>query len=901
MPLERIISRCFWNLGDFLGRHPVKVIYASILVSIIMSLGLLNFEEVNNVRTEYSPINAPSRYEFQVAKSFLGQKGVMDPLYILIEASDGGSLLRKEYRETVINLSKTLQTNVTVEYKGLNYLYTDLCEPYCDMNVAFLSFLQFYDESDPQTYTYPTIEIYGTHAFIGNNVHVLTLVNGTYIQSFRSAIEALFLVGHPNQRDLLFKWILEAKKETNKEKWNLLTVGMISDSLVSYEVRRMGIETAPLIVGAMVAIIIFVICGSFRQNPARSKPLESLVGCLVPVLALLASTGLISAFGLKFQSIVVASLFLVLSVGVDDVFIILRAWDQTETSAPINERLAKTLEEAGPSITISSLTNALSFAIGITSQTPAVKTFSIYSCIAIVICYFYQLILFSSVLALSGIRERKGYQSLLCCLKANPQAHNRLVEYVTMFQVWLIRSWSRLATKWQTRFVLTTMLLFYYYLSILGIEELRSDISMGKMALPDSYLHEFLYSYETAMRDMMPINLFVMKPGDLRDEHQMKRIKSMLHDYENCIYSYGNASTFFWLNQYQDYLSETSESGEFTYEEIPTFFKSSSYMFMRPLVKVNDTACYQNDPACISSFLVITNFHQVIHYQEMIPAVKAWRRIAAQYSDLDVVPYSDRAPFVDQSMSIETTALWSVVAALLCTATACFIFIPNITCILCAVFSVFSISIGIFGILSHWGVDLDPLSTSALLMAIGLSVDFTAHIIYHYYKTDGSKPEIRLEVALTRIGWPLIQVGLSTIVALLPLVFKQSYLAMVFMKTVTVVVILGLVHGLIIMPAILTAILPYKSGSGKSSVDSSERNSQGSSERSSSFYKTQKLICKREKDCFNGVKEEDSKDGKKHEANVVAPLFPLDMISKGYIHNIELGRPISSKAQGMKF
>lgn len=52
-----------------------------------------------------------------------------------------------------------------------------------------------------------------------------------------------------------------------------------------------------------------------------------------------------------------------------------------------------------------------------------------------------------------------------------------------------------------------------------------------------------------------------------------------------------------------------------------------------------------------------------------------------------------------------------------------------------AVFSVFSISWGIFGLLSLWNVDLDPLSMAALLMAIGFSVDFTAHISYHYYKS----------------------------------------------------------------------------------------------------------------------------------------------------------------------
>ncbi|VDN41601.1 unnamed protein product [Gongylonema pulchrum] len=87
-------------------------------------------------------------------------------------------------------------------------------------------------------------------------------------------------------------------------------------------------------------------------NPVKSKPWESLIGSVIPLLALLTSTGILCGCGLRFQSIVVASYFLVLSVGVDDVFIILRAWDRTNMGAPIPERLSKTLEDAGPSITI---------------------------------------------------------------------------------------------------------------------------------------------------------------------------------------------------------------------------------------------------------------------------------------------------------------------------------------------------------------------------------------------------------------------------------------------------------------------------------------------------------------------------------------------------------------------
>ncbi|MFH4977722.1 hypothetical protein AB6A40_004431 [Gnathostoma spinigerum] len=108
---------------------------------------------------------------------------------------------------------------------------------------------------------------------------------------------------------------------------------------------------------------------------------------------------------------------------------------------------------------------------------------------------------------------------------------------------------------------------------------------------------------------------------------------------------------------------------------------------------------------------------------------------------------------------------------------------------------------------------------AAVLMSVGLSVDFTAHISYHFqlrHQRELRNGEIikvpirntteRLQYTLQSVGWPIILAGASTIICVIPLLFLQSYAPTVFFKTIILVVSWGLVHGLIVLPSILAAL-----------------------------------------------------------------------------------------------
>lgn len=135
----------------------------------------------------------------------------------------------------------------------------------------------------------------------------------------------------------------------------------------------------------------------------------------------------------------------------------------------------------------------------------------------------------------------------------------------------------------------------YFYLSWIGLSRLQSNISIDKMALPDSYLHDFQNSFETALRNMQvvfghlslsstyfqPISVFVLRPGDLRNPKQLERVKSLVYDFEHALNAYGDKSTFFWLPQYEDFLRFYGEGDDqFVYTEMPAFFRSATYFYL---------------------------------------------------------------------------------------------------------------------------------------------------------------------------------------------------------------------------------------------------------------------------------------------------------------------------------
>lgn len=66
----------------------------------------------------------------------------------------------------------------------------------------------------------------------------------------------------------------------------------------------------------------------------------------------------------------------------------------------------------------------------------------------------------------------------------------------------------------------------------------------------------------------------------------------------------------------------------------------------------------------------------------------------------------------------------------------------------------------LLGLLSWAGADMDPVTMIDTLMAVGFSVDYTAHTVYHYYKSgEQVSPADRMAHTFQAVAWPMLQVS----------------------------------------------------------------------------------------------------------------------------------------------
>lgn len=157
-------------------------------------------------------------------------------------------------------------------------------------------------------------------------------------------------------------------------------------------------------------------------SPLHCRLIVSLGGAISILLAFWAGFGLLSYFGVARNSLTIWIPFLLMVIGVEQIFVLCNALDQTDFDNNSYIRIHETLARAGPSITITSLTTVLAFSFGMISDILAFRGFCLFAAVSLTMLYLSNMTFFLAFLVWDTRRVEKHKKEcfgLFCCAETS--------------------------------------------------------------------------------------------------------------------------------------------------------------------------------------------------------------------------------------------------------------------------------------------------------------------------------------------------------------------------------------------------------------------------------------------------------------------------------------------------
>lgn len=822
---EKLVRNLLQKQGQLVARYPYVYLFAPLIIIGLLSTGIFRMKPARDVSLMYTPSNARTHDERFTAEQYFGDENGIYSLKMIITAKDGESLLRPEYIDDVLHFMDYMKYNYTVHKDGMSYSFADIQINHQSENDATKVFLQLYRtmrlsnvSQNTFNFSFPVLDMKPEKLCLSTSIsgvtlnpkdHQLESVKQVYVR-FRSA------KGNSSHAELLYNW---EKKFLNPDSVFIhptLNFVAASDRLISDELQRNGFMIRNFTPISFVVLMLFAILTTSSNDCVTSKPWEATCGVLTTILSVGGSYGIMFYAGYPFMSLLLVMPVLVLALGLDVTFIVLRSWRMTNPEMPVGDRLAETMAECGPSIVITSLTNIISAGVGAITYTPAVHMFCLSTAIAVTILFFLQITFFAAAIALGARREHAQYNAFLLCVKVKKVSevavptdvarteNDEMVKHMEIHDWWytVAKQLAKFECTYICRALVTLLLFAYWGLAIWGCTNLTLGMTPEKFFLPDSILNKYYQTENGGLHEALTLYVFVSQAPNFTNVAEAQRFNNLVREFEQLPTSFGSDATMLWVRPYNDFKEWSSTGDGDFYENMPEFLDSSlgskwkQYIFKNSF---NDSSVY------VPKFFFSTVFKPAKTWGERADYTVTWRGIVDKYSEFNISIWDDENEnyISDQLLAIPQNTIQDVIVTGICMALICILFIPNVFNTLCAMITIFSINVGVFGFLVHWGVGLDPISMATLLMAIGFSVDFTSHISFHYYTSEGSNQREKLTTALASIGYPMIQSGTSTALSIACICFVPSYMVWIFFKTVFLVVLFGLLHGLLILPTYL--------------------------------------------------------------------------------------------------
>ncbi|XP_068094355.1 patched domain-containing protein 3-like [Hyperolius riggenbachi] len=828
--LERPLSRGFRELGKLIARNPWCFVIVPVVLSVGLGVGLCFLEQrqidkleelftpeggISKSQRDFIKMHFPINDSGQFSSERLYTEGTFASLIVV---SMSNNVLNRNTLQELRKLDAGVR-NLT-SMSGLNF--NQLCAQFkgftCLPANPVLTMMQ--------NLTKDLLSPYPSHhqgVFMGLYIGGVTLGPDNVLLKAKALRLLYYLREDNNTMQNSMEWLDHFMKSIShliKEMQFRFTKVYHSTSISLQKEFEGSIETAiPLFSITYVVTILFSVVSCASLDNVRNKIWVTTFGVISPGLAILTSFGLLLLCRVPFARTVVNAPFLILGIGVDNMYILISCWKQTKISSPVEERMAQTYQEAAVSITITTLTDVLAFYIGIMSHFPSVQSFCIYTGTALVFCYIYCITFFGALLALNGMQENNKRHWLVCrkvkeekdvtrgclynaCCVGGAFDTSRGTETEHPITVFFYKYYGPILAKPSMKILALLAYILYLSTSIYGCFQIQEGIDIRNLAKANSSLTRF-YDIEALYFSKYGPRIMVVVTSETNywDMKTQEVIESCMQSLENNQHIAKEYSVS-WLRAYED----IADRKNFTITTKKKFLQNLSQIYAHFPDFKQDIKMEGGKIKTSRFFIQAINVVDIDNAKDMLTHLRG----VTDNCSIEMIVYHPLFIYVDQYAVIIHNAIQNIMVTAVVMLVISILFIPNPLCALWVTMDIASIIAGVIGYMSFWKVNLDSISMINLVICIGFSVDFSAHIVYACVSSPRKNVHGKVIDALHVVGYPILQGALSTILGIAALTAAESYIFRTFFQIMLLVTVFGALHGLVFMPVFLVTVGAFR-------------------------------------------------------------------------------------------
>ncbi|XP_029102002.1 patched domain-containing protein 3-like [Scleropages formosus] len=837
--IEKPLSRLLMALGRAVGSHPWPFFILPMLISAALGGGFyfLKDNETNDTEEQFTPVHGPAKLERTFVKqnfpldasAFSAQRLYSEGTFaslIVSPVPPGNNILSEEAFAQIVGLD-ALVRNLSVRDGGRDVTFAEVCAKArgrCVQNeiLEMIDWDPAQIERSPIAFPQHMVQGRGL-VFLGNSLGGVTVNESGFVQR-AEALRLYYFLEENSEMQIMETslWLDEFLEVFLRLDLKTMKISCFTSKSREEELEANSKEVIPLFSVTYFLAIGFSVVSCLRLDNVRNKAWVAIAGVISAGLAVLSSFGMLLYIGVPFPMTVANAPFLILGIGVDDMFIMISSWQKTKVHDEVKNRMAHTYKEAAISITITTLTDALAFYVGISTPFPSVKSFCLYTGTAVVFCYIYNITFFGAFLALNGRREYSNRHWLTCrkvpvesspeksaiysiCCTGGTYDKNTGTEEIHPVNNFFLKYYGPFLTKPWTVFFVVLLYAGYLSVSIYGCFQIKEGIDIKNLAPDDSYVVNYYNDDKEYFTEYGP-NVMIVVTDEFPYWNNTARV-SLTRSLEKFLnLPFIDKGLFLsWLDHYEMYANLTllDISDE-------TKFKANLSHFLELNYFKQDVNFTNNEIYASRFFIQTVNITNAADEENMLNKLRDTAK-EASVDGLNFLVYHPAFIYLDQFAVVVDNTIQNILLATGAILVVSFLLIPNPLCSLWVTFSIASVIVGVAGFMALWDVNLDCISMIILVVCIGFSVDFSAHISYAFVSSNKTSAKEKAVEALFTLGYPIVQGALSTILGVVVLSVSKSYIFRTFFKIMFLVILFGAIHGIIYFPVFMLLFDIYKS------------------------------------------------------------------------------------------